>query len=234
MRKPPRVTDQQMREARDRIHHRHAGDDHPDTYLLSEDPLEVLSYLRKHGTHGLREDAERHDVEDALTLRLWLWWQGEALELWLLDQVDVLALNRRRIGAVLGVRTSQGLVDRREYKRGLFPATSGGVGTRPVAAPTARQRWLDTHRRRIYDLAATLVEHWDAAAGDDEVDEWLPEVRADLKSGACTPGSFTIIGLAVDAMAAVPAVGELPEGHPLRSAIRQWPALAAELPPDGA
>jgi len=234
MRKPPRVDDASKDQAIERIQRRHARDDNSDVYLLlSEDPLDVLRYLRKRGTGALRADDETHDVEDALTLRLWLWWQGEAYEVWLLDQVDELRLNRRRVGARLGVGTGQGLVDRREYKRRLLAdrdAADDEAAEVVVQRESVQERWVNVHRRQILHTAGALVEHWDLAGDDEDVAEWLVEVRRDLADRVCTPGSFTILGLAVAAMAAVPAVGELPDEHPLIRALAGWPALDAAFP----
>jgi hypothetical protein len=232
MRQPPRVSDAEKDEAISRIQRRHADDDLSYQYLLSDDPLEALSYLRRRGRQGLRgdPDGQGHDVIDALTLRVWLWWRLEEHELYLLDQVDALGLNRRRVGARLGVTTGQGLVDRREYKRGLL-ADPNRPARQEVATQTDRrssqQRWLDRQRNAIHSLAATLVEHGDLAGDDEEVADWLPEVREDLRTGACTPASFTLIGWAVDALAAVPAIRALPPAHPLRQALGAWPSLTA-------
>jgi hypothetical protein len=225
MRRPPEVTTAMRDEALAAIHRRHADDDNTSTHLLSDDPVEVLTYLRRRGVRELRGDEHGHDIEDALTLRLWLWWTGEAAELWLLDAAEGLGLNRRRIGARLGVRTGQGLVDRREYKRHLLAgATAADQAPPPPDATTAAQRWLEAHRRQIHSVASTLVDHWDLA--DDEAVEWLVEVRSDLRDNACTPGSFAYIGWAVEAVDAVPAVRALPADHPLRQALVAWPALA--------
>ncbi len=225
MRKPPEVSDAAKDAALARIHRRHAADDNSYIYLLSEDPLEVLAYLRKRGPRGLVGDEESHDVEDALDLRLWLWWQGEKYELWLLDQVDELGLNRRRVGAHLGVTTSTGLVDRREYKRKLLAKpTPEGPATTP-AGPTPQQRWLADHHRTIHAIASTFVEHWNLAGEDDEVDDALVEVRRDLTLQPYTPAAFTMIGWAVDAMTAVPAIRNLPTDHPLHQALAAWPSL---------
>ncbi|HKT03146.1 MAG TPA: hypothetical protein VJT31_26760 [Rugosimonospora sp.] len=232
MRKPPRVSPAAKDAALARIHRRHARDDNSYTYLLSEDPREVLAYLRKRGPQGLVGDAESHDVEDALDLRVWLWWEGEDNELWLLDAVDTLGLNRRRVGAHLGVGTSTGLVDRREYKRKLLqpdpdPAYSEANPAPPTAGPTPQQRWLAAHDQAIHAIATTLVEHWHLAGDDPDVDESLVEVRRDLGLHPYTPGAFTVIGWAVDELAALPTIGALPTTHPLRQALAAWPPLAS-------
>lgn len=231
MRKPPRVSPAAKDAALARIHRRHARDDTSYTYLLSEDPREVLAYLRKRGANGLVGDEESHDIEDAIDLRVWLWWEGEEHELWLLDAVDALGLNRRRVGAHLGVGTSTGLVDRREYKRKLLRPTADPASLEPTAAapggPSPQQRWLAAHHQAIRAIATTLVEHWHLAGEDPDVDDSLVEVRRDLGLQPYTPGAFTVIGWAVDEMAALPTIRDLPAAHPLRQALAAWAPLAA-------
>lgn len=215
-----------MRAAIGRITERRDRVDDPHRYLLNDDPREVLAYLRKH-SRGMPEDIRKADVDDGLVLRVWLWWEGETAELWLLDRAEDLGMNRRRVGARLGVTTGQGLVDRRAHKREVL---AGAAGAAPAAPTPGRERqdWLDAHRREIQTIARTLVEHWDLA--DDDAAEWLVEVRRDLADDACTPGAFTCINWAVDAMAAIPAVNDLPTTHPLKQAIGAWPPLSVAYP----
>lgn len=123
---PPAVTDHDRDLALDRIRHRHRDDDNNRVHLLhSDDLLDVFTYLRAIGSRGLLDGSDdpddgRHDIEDALVLERWLWWQAERAEMWLLEASEKLGLNRRRIGAVLGLGTGQGLVDRLDRKRGMF------------------------------------------------------------------------------------------------------------------
>lgn len=145
---PPRPTRSDYEAALRRIHDRRraAGDDHP--LALSDDPREVLAYLRQRGRNGLVVDDTGDDVTDALTLRLWLWWEGEASELWLLEAAEALGRHRKTVGAVLGLDSGQGVVDR--IKR-LRPK----LGREQVAAapPAASSRDAE-----IRALAAELVD----------------------------------------------------------------------------
>lgn len=220
MRKPPKVTDAQMREARDAIRGRHAGDDNTSTHLLSDDPREVLDYLRRRGTAGLLND----DIVDALTIRIWLWWEGERTEVWLLEQADRRHL-RAEAGVPLGIHGSQSFAQRLKYKRGLVAADTAEVVDR---APT-RQRWLAEHRAQIAATAAALVDCWDLV-DETTAAEVLVDVRHDLRAGVCTHASFTAVGWAVDEVAVAPAVAALPAADPRRRALASWSALAAGYP----
>lgn len=98
--------------------HRRAGDDDP--LLFSDDPRDLQIYLRRLPDRWLLGDDLSHDVTDALTIRLWLWWEGEAFELRILEAAERLKLRRRLVGEVLGIRTGQGVIDRTDRKRALF------------------------------------------------------------------------------------------------------------------
>lgn len=120
----------------ERIAHRHRerGDDDPALY--SNDSLEVLRYLRKCPTSKLLGDETGHDIEDALVLLVGLWWELQGIELSLLDAAEELKLNRRRIGSVLGIKTGQGLVDRRDRKRAMLG--DAGVPDEKIARSARR------------------------------------------------------------------------------------------------
>ncbi|MEU1813412.1 hypothetical protein [Micromonospora aurantiaca (nom. illeg.)] len=225
--------EQAARAVRD-IADRHAKVDDPHLERLGDEPLDVLRYLRKY-SNGVPDPVSKADVADGLRLRIWLWWETASLELWLLDRAERLGVNRREIGALLGIRTGQGLVDRRDRLRALL-----GVHGRPdekairveraerranLAVQERQQRWLIRHQREIFEAARVLVRHQNLA--DEEAAEWLVEVARDLQEASISPAAFTVIDLAVDAMATVDEVAALPDEHPLRQVMRQWQSIAA-------
>ncbi len=144
---PPRPTRDDYEAALRGIHarRRRAHDDHP--LALSDDPREVLTYLRRRGHNGLLADETGDDITDALTLRLWLWWEGEAFELWLLQAAEQLGRNRRTVGAVLGLTHGQSLIDR---IRRLLARLGRQQVTAAAPAPTGRDD-------QIREVAAALV-----------------------------------------------------------------------------
>lgn len=179
---PPRPDRAAYDAALARIHdrRRRAGDDHP--LALSEDPREVLDYLRKRGRTGLRTDHTGDDITDALTLRLWLWWEGEATELWLLDAAEHLQRNRKNIGAVLGLTHGQSLIDRISRLRDK-------LGRAPTATPTTVAPAAPSRDREIRALAAELVARRDEIP--DDVDplylDSLADALTDWPDGAPPP-----------------------------------------------
>lgn len=142
---PPHVTPDEGRAALARIieRHRRAGDEH--VALDGEDPSEVLAYLRRLGSGMLLGETvattegqvEYHDITDALTVRLWLWWEGERHELWALQAAEKLRLSRRSVGAVLGIATSQGVADRVERKHAMLHPDRPAPGSPPAQTTPA-------------------------------------------------------------------------------------------------
>ncbi len=192
---PPRPTRQDYDAALHRIHdrRRRAGDDHP--LALSEDPREVLAYLRQRGHNGLRHDHTGDDITDALTLRLWLWWEGEAAELWLLQAAEALGRKRMTIAAVLGLHHGQSLIDRIKRTQRLFqrdhePATPRLPATGP--APAGRP---DDNARAI---AAELIAHrglMPTDIADDLYAEQLADALTDWRQGQPPPSSGALSAL---------------------------------------
>ncbi|MEU7802688.1 hypothetical protein AB0B10_25850 [Micromonospora arborensis] len=233
---PPRVNDDRAAQAVHDIAARRAAIDDPNRDRLGDDPLDVLLYLRKFSGASVPDAVREADIEDGLRLRIWLWWQGAAMELWLLDRAEDLGVNRKRLGRLLGIRTGQGLVDRRDRLRALL-GPAGRPDEKISRAERAEQRsnasredrqrhWLRRNHRAVATVARALVAHQELA--DGEAADWLVEVARDLREQTCTPASFTVVDLAVDAMVTVEAVAELPDQHALRQALRQWQSLAAQ------
>lgn len=163
---PPRPTRDEYEDALRRIHDRRraAGDDHP--LALSEDPREVLSYLRRRGHSGLVQDDTGDDIVDGLTLRLWLWWEGEQTELWLLEAAERLKRSRRAVGETLGLTSGQGLVDRitrlrAKLRRPEHDSTTPAAATGPVDG-------------KVRALAAALIARQDEMPEVDDEDDLRP------------------------------------------------------------
>lgn len=234
---PPRIDDDRAAQALHDIAARRAAIDDPHREQLSDDPLDVLhvlAYLRKHT--NVPAQVRGDDVIDALRLRIWLWWYGADLERTLLERAEQLGINRRDLGRELGIRTGQGVVDRRDRLAALlgthgrpdekFTRAERAAGRATESLPQRQQRWLDQHRAAVHAVASALVDHRDLA--DDEAAEWIVEVARDLRDQVCTPASYTQVFYAVDALATVPAVLELPDAHPLRRALRDWQVVSAQ------
>jgi hypothetical protein len=176
---PPPVTRTEFEQALRRIHGRRraAGDDDP--FAMSEDPSEVLLYLRKRGSKRLVEDGAgpdaHNDASDALILNVWRRQQVDADDLWILEASEARRWPRRRTGHPLGLtRHGQSVVDRIRLLRARCKQEA--VVSAPVAASSRDEQ--------IRELAADLVAQRRAIPEDiaDEiplmvVTEALPDWR---------------------------------------------------------
>lgn len=215
---PPRPDRAAYDAALARIHdrRRRAGDDHP--LALSDDPREVLAYLRQRGRGGLRTDHTGDDVTDALTLRLWLWWEGESTELWLLDAAEHLARNRKTIGAVLGLTHGQSLIDRIARLRDKLGRTQvpAPAATSPAATPSRDYE--------IRALAAELVAR--RAELPEDVDplylDSLADALRDWPDGAPPPRAGVLPALRL-------LLADLVDEVPTEVALRDLVDRGAEL-----
>ena len=175
---PPPVSREDVAAAITRITRRHQQTDNPAQHLLTDDPRDVLSYLRRCGARRLLENAESHDLEDAVVLRLFLWWEGEQTELWILDAVETLRFPRRRIRTRLGIATNEGLHDRHDRKRALLgpagvPSEKLTRAERKGSRP-AEQVAAGPGLREVYAELLALRRHFPL-----DVDEGLGALRAE-------------------------------------------------------
>ena len=212
---PPRPTRQQYDEALARIHarRRNAGDDHP--LALSEDPREVLAYLRKRGSKGLVADDTGDDITDALTLRLWLWWEGEATELWLLEAAEKLGRERRPIAKALGRAAGQSIIDRITRTRRLLGREK--ITTTPVAK-TSRDD-------QIRAVAASLIQHradMPADIGDDLYADQVADALPHWQPGRPAPTEGVLNALRF-------LIGDLLEHTQPGTVLRELADRGAEL-----
>lgn len=192
-----------------RIHdrRRRAGDDHP--LALSEDPREVLAYLRQRGRNGLVTDDTGDDILDALTLRLWLWWEGERTELWLLEAAEALRRKRRPFCIRLGLTHGQSLVDRLNRLRAK-------IGTAPKRPTAVAASPLD---EMIRALAVSLAGHRSDMPEDIAEDLHLGVITDALPAwppGAPPPTEGVLMALR---FLLGDLADEIPAGTPLRAIV---------------
>lgn len=219
----PRPDERQYEAALQRIHQRrrNAGDDHP--LALSEDPREVLAYLRRRGRAGLVIDDTGDDIVDALILRMWLRWEGDEIELWLLEASEHLGRHRRTVGSVLGLDSGQGLIDLIKRLRIAFgktrpvtvPMPAPALVTTPVALAAAERD------ARIRALAADLLarrEQMPLDIADDVFVEMLEEELDQWPPGTPPPSERTVPAIRL-------LLGDLADvivpGSPLRAVVDQ-------------
>lgn len=230
---PPRVDDARAAELVQAIVERHLKADDPNAHLIGEHPVEVLAYLRKHSS-GLPDEVRRADVEDALDLTVWLRWLVSRTELWILDRAKRLDMNRRQVGAHLGIRSGQGVVDRRDRLRAMLadagpgrPDEKAGRVLRRSAEPAdAVKVWLRRNRAEVLAVSRALLALEFMA--DDDAAEFLVDVRRDVADGVCTPASVEVLRWAVEAMSEASEGCSAEATAELAGVVYRWSLLAAE------
>ncbi len=227
---PPHVTSQQVSTALKRIHARHRAADDPHAEELTMDPAEVLAYLRKRGPHH-QADTRAQDLYDAAALHLWLWWEHQTRERWLLDTAASLDMHMGDVGQEFGLG-KQGLRDRRDrlralldeggphrpdekYARGL---RAGGGATPPVGALA----WLERVQPTVLAIAGTALQWWPRVSEDTARE--MVDLRDDVRSGRYGPAMWDALA---DALAAL-AVDELEEARRAGAALLEDVALLAQ------
>lgn len=216
----------------ERIASRRAQIDDPNAWRLSDDPVEVLAYLRRYSSGVPRWVAEA-DVLDGLTLRLRLWWIGEEAELWLLERGRRLGIPPRSVGQRLGIGSRQGVHDRLRLVREKISRLTGAPHPGLDPTPDDREReaetaWLHDHRADILEIAAEAAAHQHLA--DDEAAEWLAEVARDVRERVVTRGSVQTLRFALVDLGASAQVVALDAGHPLQALLDRWARLYASYP----
>ncbi|MDI1462639.1 hypothetical protein QEZ54_16825 [Catellatospora sp. KI3] len=211
--------------------------DDPHREALTQDPLEVLSYLRKYSA-GMPQWVREADVVDGLKLRVWLWWLCEEHEDWLLARSEQFGVSRAAVGEVFGIGSSQGVASRIKRKRELIrggtaqqeqrvplePAQQLLAAMMPGADP--RQPWLDRRRGEV-DALSQIISEGQRLLPDDEEELHLDliAVGENVRDGVYTPGAFVQLAVAAGELAAVAAVQALPPDDALRQALRRVDVL---------
>lgn len=223
---PPPVTAAAAQAAIARIVERRARIDDPHAWRLSDDPAEVLLYLRKYSS-GIPAAVAQADVHDAVVLRQRLYWLGEEAELWLLERASRFGVPLSALAPALGVATRQAVHQRlrlAQRKREVFSGQPhpGVVGARDQEERSTERAWLDRHREEVLALSAEAVAH--RHLGTLDAQEWLDEVARDVKESAVTPGNFQTLRIALGDLATSPAVLEDPPATVVQL-LKRWSQL---------
>jgi len=244
---PPRPTIEQVDAAIERIAARRRRIDDPHQEMLSDDPAEVLRYLRKHSGRHIPDGMLADDIEDGIILRHHVWWEGEALEAWLLDTAERLGIPRPRVAEMLGLRTGQGVAERRfrlgeklhnrRPRRKSHPDVAGR-DEQPPATDASQpepqdvlQQWLAERVTQLERYAKVIIDHKDLDLADDTYEVVL-ELRDLTRDAARGVPWFLQLTEATVMLTADPAVRSLPPAHTLRRTLArlddltsQWAAL---------
>ena len=218
---PPPVDAEEAMAAIARIRERRERIDDPQVWRMSEDLVDVLSYLRRYSRDVPRWVAEA-DVIDGLTLRLRLWWLGEEAEVWLLQAARRANVAPAEVGRRLGIGTRQGVHDRlRLALRKVAVLRGDPAPAAPVSgADDADQVWLSEHSGAVREVAGHALRFGDLAS--DEAAEWLADVARDVRDGAMTPGSVQVLRFALAELAVSPGVESAAADHPVHALLARW------------
>ncbi|SPX94891.1 Uncharacterised protein [Mycobacterium xenopi] len=217
----------EVKRAIDRIAKRRAKVDDKHRELLPDspdsDPREVLDYLRKYSGSDIPKWVLQADVRDALTLNNWCWWEDRRRELYFLTAGRDRGLFLSELGAQVGVKTRQGVIDRIDRLEALLRYDRPNEQISRAARRSkreARERrageeaWLSAHREELVGVITELVSHADRYGLEVEDREWLDELAIDARDGELTPATMVILGLAATEVRNAPAVLALDSTRP--------------------
>jgi len=226
---PPRVTADQLADAVYGIHERHRRCGDQNRGELTEEPAEILSYLRKHWTQfpdGIRCD----DLDDAVVLHQWLRWEASHREMWLFDQAVYLHVNRLEFVAPFGIQSPAGFNNRRDRLHQLHDETGAGrpdekaamSDRRLTGAPPAAD-WYAANRQPMRELARLAVALEPRV--DDETADVLSEVGEELNGDRWDDTAFGVLTLAVQYLTDLEDLADSPEITDIRN---RYVALRAD------
>lgn len=231
---PPYVSRADADEAVERIAQRRREIDDPHLDRLTDNPADMPNYLRRYTSEDTPDWVKRADAEDGLVIRLHLWWELEAFELWCLDLAYDTNVRARRVGQRLGIKSRAGVRDRRDRVRtklGLLrtPDEKHARAERSADKTRAeteqnRSQWLREHQAELAELIGQLLDHNDLADSDETYDSLL-ELARDKRSGSYTGMMMWSLNEAVTGLLDEPKVRNTPGDHPVRTAITRAQAL---------
>lgn len=183
--------------------------------LISDDPRELLAYLRKHRGRNIPDWVQTGDLLDGFTLDNWVWRDDRMRLLDDLRHGRRMGMSLAQLGKPLGITTPQGtqdLIDRltalrdrgrpdeqltREARRAARNPPGGAGGS----------DWVTDHHAALTGLAADLLAQ--AARWKVSDRDWLDELADDLTHDTWSLG---VLNLAVAELRTAPAVLAL-TGH---------------------
>jgi hypothetical protein len=240
---PPRVTRAQADDAIERITERRHKVDDANLHMLTSEPAEVLNYLRRYGADPYRhlpaheaQQLREQDVMDGLLLRVWLWWEGNGAERWLLDEAGRLGMRNRRVGAPLGITSRQGIPDRRDRLRTLFslhrvPDEKIARAER-ASLRSPEPQWRARHADAVLNISSVLLDHQGKFRDHEMISYWLDWLAdpVDPPSPGERPKTGYVVAWcrAIETITALGVADGVPADSPLGVALQQGRSLAAE------
>lgn len=247
---PPRVHRTQLTAALHRIADRRAEiDDEGFAAVDRESPGQVLDYIKRNPTR--HASVSERDVHDALVLWVWQWYDGlRDLKLLLERGVDR-GVSFKEMGMPLGLgrRARKAGADARNQRQGVqrrldritalleydTPDADLSREARRVAAAAAKAKaaperdpqlsWLVRHHDTmvaVVDRLLSVKEH-----ANDKAYSWLIEVASDRRDDTWSPGSLTIMRLAVEEMRVQAKIVKMPSQTLVKRALHEVDELCA-------
>lgn len=237
----PKVTDQELARTIERIAARRVKVDDPDRHLLPDspahsDPREIVDYLARHAR--VPRWVAQADVSDALTLNNWLWWQDRRRERHWLRAGLTHGLFLSQLGAQVGVG-KQGVRDRLDRLEALLQfdrpdeqltRSARRAEKEAAAAHATEQAWITAHTAELTAVVTGLLAAADRYQLGDEEREWLDELATDAREDRFSPGSLTMLNLAVAELRTAPTILALEATRP--HAVHHWLTRADQLRTD--
>lgn len=176
---PAHIDSDEVADAITRITDRHTLHRDPQRSQMGNTAGEVLDYLRTYGAL-MSQEVQKADLEDAMLLRVWQWWQDRRTEQWILERAEAVGVPNRRIGQLLGIASRQGVRDRRDRLAALLgphrvPDEKLARGRRRNAA--AEAQWRQQHAPEVLDVVGDLIDYLGGVlAADAEASVFLEYV----------------------------------------------------------
>jgi hypothetical protein len=207
---------------------------------MGVDPRDVLDYLLRR-TAGVPRWVQQAEVNDALVLITWLWWQDKHRELRELARGRSLNLPLSQLGAPLWIG-GQGVTDRIDRLSALLEFDRPDEGLTRSARQAIRsagpeRAWIDEQRTTIRTVLVALLEQGTWAGlypltpdpptpgrnGNGEVGELGGEPSAgewlEPGTGTFSPATLALLGQACAAVHADPTVLGLDTRHGLHPRV---------------
>lgn len=247
---PPRVHRTQLSAALYRIAERRSEiDDQGFGAIDCESPGQVLDYVKRNPTRY--PDVAERDVHDGLLLWVWQWYESLRDLRTLLQRGVDRGISFKQMGTPLGLgrgarktdtaaRNQRQGVQRRldrinallEYDRpdADLSREARRVEVAAAKAKAAPQRdpqisWLVRHHDTVVAVADRLLSVKQHA--NDKAYSWLIEVVSDRREDSWSPGSMTIMALAVEEMRVQSKIVKMPSQTLVKRALHAVDELCA-------
>lgn len=209
------------------------------------EPREVLRYLASHSGNNIPHKVRKADVQDAIVLINFLWWEHRRLELHFLEAGIATDYYLAQLGGMVGVKSKQGTRDRIDRLKALLRFDRGRPDEkimrglrrkdRQAAAGTQRQTpefaWLTAKLPELTSVIEGLDTEASRHGLTDNERSWLDELVLDVREQHVTRETITMLGLATADLRLADAVLALSSQRPHRihELLRRADALRSDF-----